>query len=125
MFAAVGLVCVLSSLAAHQPYQNSFSVIIPSIIYAYKAGIQDNTLDFGFYFPVLCGALWLTVLNFLNYYKFKALYAEILKNRKQNNEMRKILHLFPKSVIISTSEPKRSHSYFVNKDFEEKIAKIK
>ena len=60
----------------------------------------------------------------LNYYKVITLYAEVLKNRKQSNETRKILQAFPKSVIISSAEKDHASKFFINRDFETKIAHI-
>ena len=73
-----------------------------------------ENLNFGFYLACFYGGMWFTILNFLNYYKNKNIYAEVLKNQKQSNEMRKILQTFPKSVLISSADDKKSYRFFIN-----------
>ncbi|CAI2382678.1 unnamed protein product [Moneuplotes crassus] len=72
---------------------------------------------------VLCSSIWFTLSNYLLMVKTRAMYSEILKNKKLINEMKKVLQILPFGVVIWPSESEGK--WFTNQEFTHKFTKVR
>ena len=104
---------------------NSVTFFVGCVIYIARAYYIHCTLPF-VHILILGGAAFQYIFGWYSaYYQFKQLNNLVIVNERQANEMKKILEIFPESVLIhSEGQKTQKSSFWANNQFEERIIKI-
>ena len=126
-FIAIMAFCqLLVSMLPTQWKMNSLSFAIGFFYLSVQIYVRFGFLSADAIFNLVCGTFYFTVSNYILHSNLSILYKLIRENEKLVNEMKRLLQVFPESVIIRTQDVKNSKKmkYFANHRFSTQICDI-